>query len=183
MPGARRRLVVHRDHSWFDDHIIRPSNYYGDLVRWTESVVIEGPIARVRQAVADENELLQWSAWPEATGYTCRIEGDGRSVGSAIVFSDAEGTVQGRQVLQSVDENAVDYRMRNRGPGGRDMTPHVRYLLDDIDGGRTRVRLDFDATAPLPPGVRHVVEAFMGRRVRRLHVKDLAQLKAHVEQR
>lgn len=152
-------------------------------MKWTECVVVDGPVARVRQAVADENELLQWSAWPEATGYTCHIDGDGRSVGSTIVFTDAKGTVQGRQVLQSVEENAVDYRLRNRGPGGREMTPHVRYLLDDVDGARTRVRLDFDAAAPLPPGVRHVVEAVMGRRVRRLHVEDLRRLKAHVEER
>ncbi len=63
-------------------------------MQWTESVTIDRPLARVRQAIADENELLQWSAWPEATGYTCRIDGDGRSIGSAIVFTDTKGTTQ-----------------------------------------------------------------------------------------
>lgn len=150
-------------------------------MQWTESVTIERPLARVRQAIADENELLQWSAWPEATGYTCRIDGDGRSVGSAIVFTDRKGTTQGRQILHALDERSVDYRMRNRGPGGREMTPHLTFRLEDVDGARTRVHLDFHAEAPLPPGLRQLVEAAMGRRVRRLHVKDLDQLKAHVE--
>jgi carbon monoxide dehydrogenase subunit G len=152
-------------------------------MQWTESITIDRPPARVRQAIADENELLQWSAWPEATGYTCRIDGDGRSVGSAIVFTDTKGTTQGRQILHAFDEHTVDYRLRNRGPGGREMTPKLRFRLEGIDGERTRVHLDFQATAPLPPGLRHLVEAAMSRRVRRLHVKDLDQLKAHVESR
>lgn len=32
-----------------------------------------------------------------------------------------------------------------------------------------------------PAGLRHVAEAVIGRRVRALHVKDLQQLKTHVE--
>ncbi|KGI66776.1 SRPBCC family protein [Mycolicibacterium rufum] len=151
-------------------------------MQWTESVTIDRPLARVRQAIADENELLQWSAWPEATGYTCRIDGDGRSIGSAIVFTDTKGTTQGRQILHALDNRSVDYRMRNRGPGGREMTPHLKFRLEDVDGARTRVHLDFHAEAPLPLGLRHLVEAAMGRRVRKLHVKDLDQLKAHVEE-
>lgn len=152
-------------------------------MKWTESIVVDRPAAEVHQAVADESELLQWSAWPEATGYTCAIEGDGRTVGSAIVFTDKKGIVQGRQVLQDVDDYTVDYRMRNRGPAGREMTPHLLFRFDEIDVARTRVHLDFHATAPLPLGLRHIVEAVMSRRVRQLHVKDLEQLKQHVESR
>lgn len=150
-------------------------------MKWSESITIDRPVGEVRRAVADEHELLRWSAWPEATGYTCAIEGDGRSIGSTIVFTDRRGTVQGRQVLHAVDGHTVEYRLRNRGPGGREMTPHVLYRFDDLDGARTRVHLDFEAVAPLPPGLRHLVEAVMGRRVRRLHVKDLQQLKGHLE--
>ncbi|MGZ8802917.1 MAG: SRPBCC family protein [Mycobacterium sp.] len=152
-------------------------------MEWSESIVVDRPAAEVLRAVADESELLLWSAWPQATGYACAIEGDGRTVGSAIVFTDKKGVVQGRQVLHDVDDHTVDYRLRNRGPGGREMTPHVRFRFDELDGARTRVILDFQAAAPLPPGLRHLVEAIMGRRVRRLHVKDLQQLKQHVESR
>ena len=61
------------------------------------------------------------------------------------------------------------------------MTPEVDFRLDDLDGGRTRVHLDFRAAVPLPWGLRHLAERLLGRRVRRLHVADLRQLKEHVE--
>ncbi|WP_157868783.1 hypothetical protein [Mycolicibacterium chubuense] len=48
---------------------------------------------------------------------------------------------------------------------------------------RDRPRYSASEAAPLPPGLRHLVEAAMSRRVRSLHVKDLDQLKAHVESR
>lgn len=150
-------------------------------MEWTESIVIDRPLPVVHRAVADEHELMQWSAWPKATGYTCAVDGDGRSTGSAIVFRDRTGVEQGRQRLTSVEPDRIEYRLRNRGPAGREMTPEVDFRLDDLDGTRTRVHLDFRATAPLPPGARQLAELVLGRRVRRLHVQDLRLLKLHVE--
>jgi hypothetical protein len=43
------------------------------------------------------------------------------------------------------------------------------------------VHLEFQGRAPLPAPLRQLAEVPLGRWVRRLHVKDLAQLKAHVE--
>jgi len=150
-------------------------------MRWTESITVDRPTAQVHAAIADEHELLAWSAWPRATGYRCAVEGDGRSPGSAIVFRDADGVEQGRQRLARVEPDRVEYRLRNRGPRGREMTPEVDFRLEPLDDARTRVHLDFRATAPLPPGARQVAELLLGRRVRRLHVEDLRLLKAHVE--
>lgn len=150
-------------------------------MEWTESIVVDRPLIQVQRAVADEHQLMQWSAWPEATGYTCAVHGDGYSLGSAIVFTDRRGVEQGRQRLTRIEADRVDYRLVNRGPGGREMRPEVDYRLDDLDGVRTRVHLDFRATAPLPPGLRHVAEVLIGRRVRALHRKDLELLKVHVE--
>lgn len=150
-------------------------------MQWTETIVVDRPIDVVQGAIADENELMQWSAWPEATGFTCAVDGDGRSLGSAIVFRDRRGQEQGRQRLTRVEEDRVEYRLLNRGPGGREMRPEVDFRLDRLGGDRTRVHLDFRATAPLPPGLRQLAELLLGRRVRALHVKDLQLLKAHVE--
>jgi hypothetical protein len=119
--------------------------------------------------------------WPEATGYVCSVEGAGRSLGSSIVFRDRDGVEQGRQRLTLVEPDRVEYRLRNRGPLGRDMTPEVDSRLEPVDPSRTRVNLDFRRTAPLPLGVRHLAELLLGRRVRRLHVRDLEMLNAHVE--
>jgi hypothetical protein len=139
-------------------------------------------LEQVQRAVADEHEVMRWSAWPQATGFTCSVDGDGRSVGSAIVFQDRKGVEQGRQRLAAVSPGRVEYRLRNRGPGGREMTPEVDFRLEEAGPSATRVHLDFRAAAPLPAGVRQLAEALLGRRVRALHVKDLELLKAHVEQ-
>ena len=57
-------------------------------MQWSESIDIARPREQVHNAVADEHELMQWSAWPAATGYTCAVDGDGSSLGSVIVFTD-----------------------------------------------------------------------------------------------
>jgi hypothetical protein len=85
-------------------------------VEWTENIVVDRPLEQVRHAVADDHELMQWSAWPEATGYTCAVDGDGRSKGSAIVCRDRRGVEQGRQRLTRIEPDRVEYRLRNRGP-------------------------------------------------------------------
>ena len=150
-------------------------------MHWRESIDVDRPMTVVQAAIADEHRLMQWSAWPAATGYTFTVEGDGASVGSAIVFRDDGGIEQGRQSLERVTSDLVAYRLRNRVPGGRVMTPEVDFRLESLDGDRTRVHLDFRARAPLPAGVRQAVEFLVGRRVRALHVEDLRLLKAHVE--
>lgn len=150
-------------------------------MQWTESIDVAAPLAQVQDAVADQHRLMAWSAWQEATGYTCTVDGDGRSVGSAIVFRDSRGVEQGRQTLTRVSPERVEHRLLNRGPGGRDIRPEVDFRLEALDARRTRVHLDFRATPPLPPVLRQLVELVMARKVRALHVKDLQQLKQHVE--
>ncbi len=153
-------------------------------MHWTERIVIDRPEGEVRAAIADEHELMAWSAWPEATGLRCAVEtGDGRSVGSEIVFRDASGAEQGRQRLAAVGERRVEYRLRNRGPRGRELRPEVDFVLGPLGPARTRVELAFRVELPLPPGVRQLAGAVVGRRLRALHVRDLEQLKAHVERR
>lgn len=64
-------------------------------MQWTESIDVDRAAADVLSAIADENVLMRWSAWPQATGYTCAVDGDGTSVGSQIVFTDRRGVEQG----------------------------------------------------------------------------------------
>ena len=44
-------------------------------MEWTESIVVDRPLKQVQAAIADEHELMAWSAWPNATGYTCAVDG------------------------------------------------------------------------------------------------------------
>jgi carbon monoxide dehydrogenase subunit G len=145
-------------------------------MQWTESIDIDRPADVVQAAIADEHVLMQWFAWPAATGFTCAVDGDGRSIGSEIVFRGGKGREQGRQRLAR-----VEHRLRNRGPGGREMTPEVDFRVGPAGTGRARVHLDFRGQAPLPPGLRQLAEALIGRRVRALHVEDLRLLERHLE--
>lgn len=161
-------------------------------MRWTESVVVDRAAEHVLAAVRDEHEVMRWSAWPEATGFSCAVEtGDGRETGSEIVFRDPRGREQGRQRLAGVRTEAgatgpdaahvVEYRLTNRGPGGRTMRPEVDFRLTPLGADRTRVDLVFRADLPLPRPLRGLLERVMAPRIRALHVADLDRLKAHVE--
>ena len=150
-------------------------------MRWTETITINRPLDEVRRAVADEHALMAWSAWPEATGYACDIEGDGRALGSQIVFRDGRGRERGRQTLTAVTDDRISYRLNNAGPLGREMKPELDFRFAEA-GRATLVHLDFRADVPLPPPARQLVDSLMGRRVRRLHLRDLRQLKDYVEQ-
>lgn len=152
-------------------------------MKWTVSVVVDRAADEVYAAIADEHELMQWSAWPQATGYTCAVQGDGTSVGSNIVFTDAAGIEQGRQQLVRTEPGKlVEYRLTNRGPRGRTMRPEVGFRIETITAQRTTVHLDFRNDVPLPQPARFLVDRLLGHRVRALHVADLRQLKAFVEQ-
>jgi carbon monoxide dehydrogenase subunit G len=149
-------------------------------VRWTESIFIEQTPERVLDAIRDQNVLMRWSAWPEATGYTCAVEGDGRSVGSEIVFRSADGTVQGRQRITAIESSAVRNTMRNRGPRGTWVEPTVDFRVE-AQGAGTMVHLDFDVTPPVPRLLHPVANRYLARSIRPLHVEDLRRLKALVE--
>jgi hypothetical protein len=55
-------------------------------LRWSESIHIDRSPQSVFEAMLDQHSVIEWSAWPEATGYPCAVSGDGRSVGSEIVL-------------------------------------------------------------------------------------------------
>ena len=151
-------------------------------MQWTRSIVVERPLAQVQEAIADEHRLMEWSAWPEATGYHCAVDGDGRldrlrhrvprlhRRRARAAAPDEGGARPGR----------VPPAQRRPRRAGHD--PEVDFRLERVDETRTYVHLDFRAAAPLPVGVRQVVELLLGRRVRRLHDEDLERLKVHVEQ-
>lgn len=152
-------------------------------MKWIESISIDAPADEVFDRMLDQDDVMGWSAWPEATGFTCAVDGDGESPGSEIVFTDDDGRVQGRQTIVSVDRRArvVHNRMENRGPFGRTFTPRVDFKVEQLGERRSRAMIDFENHVPLPTPLRQVVDAVMGRWVRRLHVKDLEQLKAQAE--
>lgn len=149
-------------------------------MRWTESIHIDKPVDTVFNAVLDQNVLMQWSAWPEATGYSCRVDGDGRSVGSEIVFVGKDGSEQGRQRISAIDGRVVKNALWSNGPRGRKVEPTVDFRVEP-DGAGTRVFLDFEVTPPVPRPLRPIANRYIKHTVQPLHVEDLRRLKALVE--
>jgi uncharacterized protein YndB with AHSA1/START domain len=152
----------------------------GTTMRWTESVFVAQTPEKVFEAIRDQNVLMQWSAWPEATGYTCAVEGDGRAVGSEIVFRSSDGIEQGRQRMTAVEPGIVRNTMRNRGPGGTWVEPNVDFRVEP-QGGGCLVHLDFDVTPPVPRFLHPIANRYLTRSIRPLHVEDLRRLKELVE--
>ncbi|MEM9463881.1 MAG: SRPBCC family protein [Actinomycetota bacterium] len=150
-------------------------------MKWTESIEISAAAANVFEAQLDQEHVMGWSAWPEATGFVCAVEGDGRSPGSEIVFRNRKGVVQGRQRIVDIGPTRVTNRLENKGPFGTTITPRVDFVATPVGERLTRADLEFEAEVPLPFGIRHAVQAVMARWARRLHVKDLEQLKDYVE--
>ncbi|WP_104198657.1 hypothetical protein [Cryobacterium sp. Y29] len=150
-------------------------------MRWTTSIDIDRPVAHLFQAIADQNVRLQWPDWPAATGCTCSIDGDITTLGSVIVFRDDTDVEQGPQRLSCVSPNRVEYPLRNRAPGGREMTPEVDFGIEELSPNRTGVHPDFRNRVPLPPPLRQITELVLDRKARAMHVEDLRLLTAHVE--
>ncbi|MEM9008517.1 MAG: hypothetical protein AAGE59_34030, partial [Cyanobacteria bacterium P01_F01_bin.86] len=45
-----------------------------NLVRYSEKIVVNAPVEQVYDNIRWQERLMQWSAWPEATGSTCSVE-------------------------------------------------------------------------------------------------------------
>lgn len=149
-------------------------------MRWIESIIIDAPVAHVYQAVADENEVLRWSAWPASTGFTCAIAGDGTTVGSEIRYTDPrrDRAMGAQRLVAAEPPTRVSYQLDNRGPFGRRLRPTVEFRLTDL-GGRTRTELLFDLPIPRPVELFARATGF-ARRIRGLHREDLRLLAEHV---
>lgn len=150
------------------------------MVQWSESIDIRRRPDVVFEAMRDQHTVLTWSAWPEATGYRCAVSGDGRSVGSEIVFSDSAGRHRGRQRITAVGDAVVRNTMRNRGPGGRWVEPRVDFRVE-AHGDGTRAFLDFHIEPPVPRLFLPVAHWYLRRAIRPLHVEDLRRLKRLLE--
>jgi carbon monoxide dehydrogenase subunit G len=150
-------------------------------LRWSESIHIDRDPETVFAAMLDQHTVIKWSAWPEATGYRCAVAGDGKSVGSEIVFADPSGNRMGRQRITEVGKSVVHNQMRNRGPAGRWVEPTVDFRVEQ-DGDGTRAYLDFEVAPPAPRLLLPFAHRYLKKSIRPLHVEDLRRLKRLLEE-
>lgn len=143
-------------------------------------VVVNRPIEELRPLVSEGDQILEWSAWMEATGYTCSTTGASGEVGSAIEFRNPAGRLQGTQTLTRLTSDQALHQLTAKN-GPFTLRPTVLFRLRALDPARTEVALDFDNPMPVP--LRVLAKLGLERWVRRLHRKDLEQLKAYAESR
>lgn len=147
-------------------------------VQYVERVEVEAPAPKVFEAVASQEALMRWSAWPAATQSQCRVVGADRAVGATIEFLK-DGRVTGSQkVTRLVEGSRVEIELADPSPFGQ--RPLVHFQVNPLAGDRTEVLLEFDNTIRRPF---HLLVRFAGiaKWVRGLHRKDLAGLKRFVE--
>lgn len=154
-------------------------------VRYTETLTIDAPARVLYDNTRLQTRLMQWSAWPGATGSTCALENTDGDVGARTVFFSKGQRFGHQEVTRLVDAPAADpeaalaveLAIVSKGP------PQKPVLVVDfvpVSATRTRVSLHFTNTLARPF---HVVlrAAGMVRWTRRMHVKDLQGLKRYSE--
>ncbi|MEO0531370.1 MAG: SRPBCC family protein [Planctomycetota bacterium] len=145
-------------------------------IRYSERVRVNAPREVVFEAILSQEELMAWSAWPEATGSDCRVEGEDGIVGTKLVYL-TNGKPAGSQTVTDVAENgSVTLELEDPSPFGQ--KPTVKFLVEEGDG--TEVTLQFVNVVRRPF---HLVVKGVGIAAwtRELHRKDLQGLKAYAE--
>ncbi|MGR3466254.1 MAG: SRPBCC family protein [Shimia sp.] len=148
-------------------------------IAYRESIDIAAPPAEVYDHIRLQERLMQWSAWPEETNSTCALEGEDGTVGAKTVFF-TKGKRTGHQEITALNADDQVVRMTLVGPGPPHH-PDIAFVVEPAPKG-ARVHLDFTNRFPRPF---NAIWKFAGLSTwtRRMHVKDLAGLKAFAEAR
>lgn len=148
-------------------------------VSYDETITVEAPVEKVYDNIRMQEDLMAWSAWPEATGSTCAVEGTDGAIGAQTVYF-TDGKRSGFQEIVDLKPNqSVVLKLADFGPIPQ--MPVLTFDLEELDASRTKVTLHFDNRFKRPFQVPAKLLG-MPKWVRSMHLKDLAGLKAHAEQ-
>ncbi|MEM0898886.1 MAG: hypothetical protein AAGI92_02925 [Pseudomonadota bacterium] len=152
-------------------------------LEYEEVITINAPAWQVYDDIRLQQRLMRWSAWPKETKSKCAvdishtIEGEDGTVGTRTVFF-SKGKPIGFQEIQSLQPNhSISFTLEGAGPPH---FPTMMFALEELDEDNTKVVLSFINRMP-PPF--NLVWNFAGisKWTRKMHVKDLAGLKAFSE--
>ena len=149
-----------------------------NVIRYSEKVVVDAPIKRVYDNIRLQEDLMQWSAWPEATGSTCSVENTDGSVGARTVFFNDGKRFGHQEIIALIPNTKVSMTLVDSGP-----LKHIPYLdfdLRALSDTQTEVTLKFFNTYQRPF---HVPARLFGvvKFVRELQIRDLEGLKVYSE--
>ncbi|MEM1238277.1 MAG: SRPBCC domain-containing protein [Cyanobacteria bacterium P01_H01_bin.26] len=149
-----------------------------NVIRYSEKIVVDAPIKRVYDNIRLQEDLMQWSAWPEATGSTCSVENSDGSVGARTVFFNDGKRFGHQEIIALIPNTKVSMTLVDSGP-----LKHIPYLdfdLRALSDTQTEVTLKFFNTYQRPF---HVPARLFGvvKFVRELQIRDLEGLKVYSE--
>lgn len=149
-----------------------------NVVRYSEKIIVNAPVEQVYDNIRWQERLMQWSAWPEATGSTCSVENTDGSIGARTVFFN-EGKRFGHQEITDLTPNQkVSLTLVNSGPLKH--LPYLDFNLCALSTTQTEVTLDFANTYQKPFQVPAKLLGIV-KWTRALQIKDLEGLKAYSE--
>ena len=149
-----------------------------NVVRYSEQIIVNAPIKQVYDNIRLQADLMQWSAWPEATGSTCSVENIDGTVGARTVFF-SKGKRFGHQEIIDLEPNhKVSMTLVNDGPLKH--TPYLDFDLRTISDSQTEVTLQFVNTYQRPFQVPAKLLGIV-KWTRELQIKDLEGLKTYSE--
>ncbi|PSN15235.1 hypothetical protein C7293_08070 [filamentous cyanobacterium CCT1] len=149
-----------------------------NVVRYSEKIVVNAPIAEVYDNIRLQERLMSWSAWPEATGSTCSLENADGTVGARTVFFNQGKRFGHQEIIDLKPNQKVSLTLVNSGPLKH--TPYLDFDLRALAKDQTEVTLNFVNTYQKPFQVPAKLLGIV-KWTRALQVKDLEGLKTYSE--
>ena len=147
-------------------------------VGYSERVTVDAPADRVFAHIACQQDLMAWSAWPAATGMSCRVEGADARVGARLVYLKNGRPMGDQTVTELVPGERVVLALSDPTPFGQ--VPVVAFDVTARGPDRSEVVLSFTNRFRRPFNLL-VAVLRIPRWVQALHRKDLHGLKAFCE--
>lgn len=149
-----------------------------NVVQYSEKIVVNAPVEQVYDNIRWQERLMQWSAWPEATGSTCSVENTDGSVGARTVFFNEEKRFGHQEIIDLTPNQKVSLTLVNSGPLKH--LPYLDFNLCALSETQTEVTLNFVNTYQKPFQVPAKLLGIV-KWTRALQIKDLEGLKIYSE--
>lgn len=154
------------------------ADFLPNVVRYSEKIIVNAPVEQVYDNIRWQERLMQWSAWPEATGSTCSVENTDGSIGARTVFFNEGKRFGHQEIIDLTPNQKVSLTLVNSGPLKH--LPYLDFNLCALSTTQTEVRLDFANTYQKPFQVPAKLLGIV-KWTRALQIKDLEGLKAYSE--
>lgn len=149
-----------------------------NVVRYSEKIIVNAPIEQIYDNIRLQERLMQWSAWPEATGSTCSLENADGNVGARTVFFNKGKRFGHQEVIDLKPNQKVSLTLVNSGPLKH--TPYLDFNLRALSKTQTEVTLNFANTYQKPFQVPAKLLGIV-KWTRALQIKDIEGLKTYSE--